>query len=33
MDPVRMGQATVQHLLDPQSVDAVIGYVRTFKQP
>lgn len=32
MDPVRMGQATVQHLLDPESVDAVIGYVRTFKQ-
>jgi cytochrome c553 len=32
MDPVRMGQATVQHLLDPESVDAVVGYVRTFKQ-
>jgi len=33
MDPVRMGQATLQHLLDPGSVDAVISYVRTFKQP
>jgi cytochrome c553 len=33
MDPVRMGQATVQHLLDPGSVDAVISYVRTLKQP
>jgi cytochrome c5 len=33
MDPVRMGQATVQHLLDPRSVDAVISYVRTLKQP
>lgn len=33
MDPVRMREAAVQHLLDPESVDAVIGYVRTFKQP
>jgi len=33
MDPVRMGQATVQHLLDPRSVDAVVSYVRTLKQP
>ena len=33
MDPVRLGQATVQHLLYPESVDAVIAYVRTFKQP
>lgn len=33
MDPVRMGQATVQHLLDPDSVDAVISYLRTLKQP
>jgi mono/diheme cytochrome c family protein len=33
MDPVRVGQATVQHLLEPASVDAVIAYVRTFKQP
>lgn len=33
MDPVRIKQATVQHLLDPSSVDAVIKYVRTLKQP
>jgi mono/diheme cytochrome c family protein len=33
MDPVRMREAAVQHLLDPESVDAVISYVRTFKQP
>jgi cytochrome c553 len=33
MDPVRMGQATLQHLLYPESVGAVISYVRTFKQP
>jgi cytochrome c553 len=33
MDPVRMGQASVQHLLDPDSVDAVIRYLRTLKQP
>jgi len=33
MDPVRLRQATVQHLLDPQSVDAVISYLRTLKQP
>jgi len=33
MDPVRIGQATVQHLLDPGSVDAVIAFVRTLKQP
>jgi cytochrome c553 len=32
MDPVRIGQAEVQHLLDSGSVDAVISYVRTFKQ-
>ncbi len=32
MDPVRVGQATVQHLLDPDSVDAVIRYLRTLKQ-
>ena len=32
MDPVRVGQASVQHLLDSQSVDAVISYVRTLKQ-
>jgi len=32
MDPVRIGQAQVQHLLDSASVDAVISYVRTFKQ-
>jgi len=32
MDPVRIGQAEVQHLLDPGSVDAVITYVRTLKQ-
>jgi cytochrome c5 len=33
MDPVRVGQAAVQHLLSPESVDAVITYVRTLKQP
>jgi hypothetical protein len=33
MEPVRMGQLTVRHLLDPASVDAVIAYVRTLKQP
>jgi mono/diheme cytochrome c family protein len=33
MDPVRTGQASVQHLLDPGSVDAVISYLRTLKQP
>jgi mono/diheme cytochrome c family protein len=33
MDPVRMRQAAVQHLLDPESVDAVISYGRTLKQP
>lgn len=32
MDPVRIGQASVQHLLYPESVDAVVKYVRTFKQ-
>jgi mono/diheme cytochrome c family protein len=32
MDPVRTGQASVQHLLPPDSVDAVLAYVRTFKQ-
>jgi cytochrome c5 len=32
MPPVRIGQATVQHLLPPESVDAVIGYIRTFKK-
>jgi cytochrome c5 len=32
MDPVRIGQASVQHLLHPESVDAVVKYVRTFKQ-
>jgi cytochrome c553 len=33
MDPVRLKEASVQHLLDPSSVDAVIKYVRTLKQP
>jgi mono/diheme cytochrome c family protein len=32
MVPVQMGRPTVKHLLDPASVDAVIAYVRTFKQ-
>ena len=32
MDPVRMGQGQMQHLLDPKSVGAVIDYLRTFKQ-
>jgi Cytochrome C oxidase, cbb3-type, subunit III len=32
MDPVRVGQSTVQHLLPTESVGAVIAYVRTFKQ-
>jgi len=31
MDPVRVGQATLQHNLYPESVDAVIGYLRTLK--
>jgi cytochrome c553 len=33
MDPVRIKQTSVQHLLDPSSVEAVISYVRTLKQP
>ena len=33
MDPVRMGQASMQHLLYPELVGAVISYIRTFKQP
>jgi cytochrome c5 len=33
MDPVRMGQAKLQHYLDPESVGAVIAYVRTFLEP
>ena len=33
MDPVRIGQAKVQHLLSSESVDAVISFVRTLKQP
>jgi cytochrome c5 len=33
MDPVRTGQATVQHLLAPESVDAVVSYLRTLKKP
>jgi cytochrome c5 len=33
MDPVRIKQTTVQHLLSPESVDAVIRYVRTLKKP
>jgi len=32
MDPVRMGQGSVQHLLYPDSVDAVIKYIRTLKR-
>jgi len=32
MPPVRIGQPTVQHLLPPESVDAVISFIRTFKQ-
>ena len=32
MDPVRISQAGVRHLLQPESVDAVIAYVRTLKQ-
>jgi cytochrome c5 len=31
MPPVRIGQPTVQHLLPPESVDAVISFIRTFK--
>ena len=31
MDPVRMGQGSLQHLLDPGAVGAVINYLRTFK--
>jgi hypothetical protein len=33
MQPVQIKQASVQHLLDPKSVEAVISYVRTLKQP
>jgi mono/diheme cytochrome c family protein len=33
MDPVRMGQAKLQHYLDPESVGAVIAYIRTFLDP
>ena len=32
MPAVRIGQPTVQHLLPPESVDAVISFLRTFKQ-
>ena len=32
MDPVRVGQPKVQHLLPTESVGAVIAYVRTFKK-
>jgi len=31
MDPVRMGRGSLQHLLDPGAVVAVINYLRTFK--
>jgi cytochrome c553 len=33
MDPVRVGQAKLQHYLDPESVGAVIAYIRTFLDP
>jgi len=32
MDPVRVGQATLQHNLYPESVDAVISFMRTLKE-
>ncbi len=32
MPPVRIGEATVQHLLPADSVDAVVSFLRTFKQ-
>ncbi len=32
MDPVRTGQATLQHNLYPESVDAVISYLRGLKE-
>jgi cytochrome c5 len=32
MPPVRIGEATVQHLLSADSVDAVVSFLRTFKQ-
>jgi mono/diheme cytochrome c family protein len=32
MDPVRVGQSTVQHLLPTESVEAVLAYVRTFRK-
>jgi hypothetical protein len=32
MESVRIGGTTMQHSLGPQSVNAVIGYVRTLKQ-
>jgi cytochrome c553 len=33
MQPVQIKQASVQHLLDAKSVDAVIEFVRTLKKP
>lgn len=32
MEPVKAGQPSAQHRLEPESVDAVIGYVRTLKK-
>jgi cytochrome c553 len=32
MDPVRTGQATLQHNLYPESVDAIISFMRTLKE-
>jgi mono/diheme cytochrome c family protein len=32
MEPVRVGQARLQHNLYPESVGAVIGYLRTLKE-
>ena len=31
MDPVRTGQASLQHVLPPDSVNAVVSYLRTLK--
>ncbi len=32
MAPVRAGRPSVEHRLDPKSVDAVIAYIRTLKK-
>ena len=32
MDPVRIGEAEMRHFLEPESMNAVIGYIRTLRQ-